>query len=93
MTSCSWSCAFADDGDTEGGRKGAFAAMFCSEGLKADPEAFSESGSTGVGRSDSGRFLSAGLRGLAGGTVTGVGESEGSFSSFSTSSSLNSSAG
>ena len=74
------------------GKKGALAAMFFSEGLRCSPRSSSsDSGSTGVGRSDSGRFGSVGLRGLVVGIVTGEGESEGSFSSFSTSSSLESS--
>ena len=44
-----------------------------------------------MGRSERGRFACAGRRGLDAGIVTGEGESEGSFSSFSISGSLSSS--
>lgn len=63
------------------GKNAALAAIFRSLGL--NPSSSPESNSVGVGKSDSGRFASVGLRGLRIGMVTGEGESEGSFSAFS----------
>jgi len=71
--------------------KAAFAAIFRSLGL--NPSSSPESGSVGVGRSESGRFASVGLRGLRVGKVTGEGEREGSFSAFSSFSGSESSSG
>ena len=83
---------FVKEVEVDGGKKGAFAAMFFSEGLRCCPwSSSSDSGSTGVGRSDRGRFADEGLRGLIVGIGTGEGESEGLFSSFSISLSLDSS--
>jgi len=47
----------------------------------------------GVGKSESGRFASVGLRGLRAGKVTGEGDREGSFSAFSSFSGSESSSG
>lgn len=68
-----------------------FAAMLRSLGLS--PSSSPESGSVGVGKSESGRFASVGLRGLRAGKVTGEGDREGSFSAFSSFSGLESSSG
>ena len=59
-------------------RKGVFATILRSEGLSAVAPSSSESGSGGVGRSDSGRFARAGLLGLC--VMTGEGDWDGSFS-------------
>ena len=68
--------------EAEGRRGGALFAMFCSEGESIGGASSSSlaSVSTGVGRSERGRFPRVGRRGLGNGAVTGVGERAGSFS-------------